>query len=175
VPGLGKRTLDTIYRKLGQADIDDIAAGVTALCARPYVDRARIGIFGTSYGGYTAAMALLRHPEIFAAAAASSPPTDWRNYDTVYSERYMGLPHENKSGYDAGSALTYARDLKGRLLIYYGSADDNVHPSNSLQLIKALQDAGKSHEVQVGPDRGHSAVDRDRMLEFFIDALKPRT
>ena len=85
----------------------------------------------------------------------------------------MWLPDENKAGYDAGSVLTYAKALKGRLLIYYGSADDNVHPSNSLQLIKALQDAGKSHDVQVGPDRGHSAVNQDRMMEFFIDALKP--
>jgi dipeptidyl-peptidase-4 len=173
VPGLGKRTLDAIYRQLGRAEIDDVAAGVTALWDRPYVDRTRVGIFGASYGGYTAAMALLRHPEAFAAASASSAPTDWRNYDTIYTERYMGLPEENAAGYDAGSVLAYAKDLHGRLLIYYGSADDNVHPSNSLQLIKALQDAGKSHDVQVGPDQEHSAVNQDRMLEFFIDALKP--
>ena len=118
-------------------------------------------------------MELLRHPEVFAAAAASSPPTDWRNYDTIYTERYMWIPQENKAGYDAGSAMTYAKDLKGRLLIYYGTADNNVHPSNTLQLIKALQDAGKSFDVQVGPDRGHSPVNQDRMMEFFIDVLKP--
>jgi dipeptidyl-peptidase-4 len=173
VPGLGKRTLDALYQKLGQVEIDDMAAGVKALWDRPYLDRARVGIFGTSYGGYTAAMELLRHPEVFAAASASSPATDWRNYDTIYTERYMGTPQENKAGYDAGSAMTYAKDLQGRLLIYYGSADNNVHPSNSLQLIKALQDAGKSHDVQVGADRGHSGVNQDRMMEFFIDALKP--
>ena len=84
----------------------------------------------------------------------------------------MWMPQENKAGYDAGSAMTYAKDLKGRLLIYYGTADNNVHPSNSLQLIKALQDAGKSFDVQVGPDRGHSRVNQDRMMEFFIDALR---
>jgi dipeptidyl-peptidase 4 len=173
VPGLGKRALDAIYRRLGQAEIDDMAAGVRALWNRPYVDRARVGIFGTSYGGYSAVMELLRHPDVFAAASSSSPPTDWRNYDTIYTERYMWLPAENASGYDAGSVLKYAKDLKGRLLIYYGSADNNVHPSNALQLIKALQDAGKSHDVQVGPDHGHSSVNQDRMLEFFIDALKP--
>ena len=173
VPGLGKRTLDAIYQKLGQVETDDMAAGVKALWDRPYLDRARVGIFGTSYGGYTAAMELLRHPEVFAAASASSPATDWRNYDTIYTERYMGTPQENKAGYDAGSAMTYAKDLKGRLLIYYGSADNNVHPSNSLQLIKALQDAGKSHDVQVGADRGHSGMNQDRMMEFFIDALRP--
>jgi dipeptidyl-peptidase-4 len=173
VPGRGKRTLDGIYQKLGQAEIDDMAEGVKALWSRPYVDRNRVGIFGSSYGGYASAMGLLRHPEVFAAAASSSPPTDWRNYDTIYTERYMWIPQENKAGYDAGSALTYAKDLKGRLLIYYGTADNNVHPSNSLQLIKALQDASKSFEVQVGPDRGHSPVNQDRMMEFFIDVLKP--
>jgi dipeptidyl-peptidase-4 len=173
VPGLGKRTLDAIYQKLGQAEIDDMAAGVKALWSRPYFDKNRVGIFGTSYGGYVSVMELLRHPEVFAAAASSSPPTDWRNYDTVYTERYMWIPQENKAGYDAGSAMTYAKDLKGRLLIYYGTADNNVHPSNSLQLIKALQDAGKSFDVQVGPDSGHSPVNPDRMMEFFIEALRP--
>ena len=173
VPGLGKRTLDAIYQKLGQAEIDDMAEGVKALWGRPYFDKSRVGIFGTSYGGYASVMELLRHPEVFAAAASSSPPTDWRNYDTIYTERYMWMPQENKTGYDAASAMTYAKDLKGRLLIYYGTADNNVHPSNALQLIKALQDAGKSFEVQVGPDRGHGPVNQDRMMEFFIDALNP--
>ena len=130
-----------------------------------------MGIYGTSYGGYSAVMELLRHPEVFAAASASSPPTAWENYDTIYTERYMWIPQENKEGYDAGSAMTYADRLAGRLLIYYGTADNNVHPSNSLQLIKALQDAGKSFEVQVGPDRGHSGVNQDRMMEFFIGNL----
>ena len=103
--------------------------------------------------------------------AASSPPTDWRNYDTAYTERYMWIPQENQAGYDACSAMTYAKDLKGRLMIYYGTADNNVHPSNALQLIKALQDAGKSVDAQIGPDRGHSPMNQDRMMEFFIDAL----
>ena len=171
VPGLGKRALDTIYLKLGQAEVDDMAEGVKALWGRPYVDRSRVGIFGTSYGGYSALMELSRHPEVFAAASASSTPTDWRNYDTAYTERYMWTPQQNKDGYDAGSALTYAKDLKGRLLLYYGTADNNVHPSNSLQLIQALQRAGKSFDLQVGPDRGHSGINQDRMMEFFVEAL----
>jgi dipeptidyl-peptidase-4 len=173
VPGLGKRALDALYQKLGQTEIDDMAEGVKALWSRPYVDKSRVGIFGTSYGGYTALMELLRHPEVFAAASASSAVTDLRNYDTIYTERYMWMPQENKAGYDAGSPLTYAKNLKGRLLLYYGTADNNVHPANTLQMIKALQDAGKSFDVQVGPDRGHTAVNLDRMMEFFVDALKP--
>ena len=173
VPGLGKRALDAVYQRLGQAEIDDMAAGVTSLWSRGYFDKTRVGIFGTSYGGYTAVMGLLRHPEVFAAASASSPATDWRNYDTIYTERYMGIPDDNKAGYDAGKAMTYAKDLKGRLLLYYGTADNNVHPAHTLQLIKALQDAGKSFDVQVGPDYGHSSVNQERMMEFFIEVLKP--
>jgi len=171
VPGMGKRTLDSIYLKLGQTEMDDMAEGVKALWNRPYFDRNRVGIFGTSYGGYSAAMQILRHPDVFAAASASSPPTDWRNYDTIYTERYMWLPEENKAGYDAGAAMTYADKLKGRLLLYYGTADHNVHPSNSLQLIKALQQAGKGVDVQVGPDQGHSGLNQQRMMEFFIENL----
>jgi dipeptidyl-peptidase 4 len=171
VSGMGKRALDSIYLKLGQPEMDDMAEGVKALWSRPYFDRSRVGIYGTSYGGYTAAMQILRHPEVFAAAAASSPPTDWRNYDTIYTERYMWTPEENKAGYDAGAVMTYADRLKGRLLLYYGTADNNVHPSNSLQLIKALQQAGKTFEVQVGPDQGHSGVNQQRMMEFFIETL----
>ncbi len=171
VPGMGKRTLDSIYLKLGQVEIDDMAEGVKALWTRPYIDRGRVGIYGTSYGGYSAVMELLRHPDVFAAASASSAPTDWRNYDTIYTERYMWIPEENKDGYDAGSAMTYADKIKGRLLLYYGTADNNVHPSNSLQLIQKLQQLGKSFDLQVGPDLGHSAVNSQRMMEFFIENL----
>jgi dipeptidyl-peptidase-4 len=173
-PGMGRRVLDSIYLKLGQTEMDDMAEGIKALWARPYFDKGRVGIYGTSYGGYTAAMQILRHPEVFAAASASSPPTDWRHYDTIYTERYMWIPQENAEGYDKGSAMTYAKDLRGRLLIYYGTADNNVHPNNAMQLIKALQQQGKSFEVQVGPDQGHSGVNNGRMMEFFIENLVVR-
>ena len=170
-PGVGRRAFDSIYLKLGQAEVDDLAAGVRALTARPYVDRGRVGIYGTSYGGYVSIMGLLRYPDVFSAASASSPVTDWRNYDTIYTERYMWTPAGNADGYAKGAAATYAANLRGRLLIYYGTADNNVHPSNSLQLVAALNRAGKSYEVQVGPDAGHTAVPMFRMMEFFIENL----
>lgn len=173
--GRGKRFLDAIYQKLGTVEIDDQAEGVKELCKRSYVDCANVGIQGTSYGGYASALALLRHPTVFAAASASSPVTDWRHYDTIYTERYMWLPQENQAGYDAGSAMTYADKLKGRLMLYYGTADNNVHPNNMMQLIQALQRAGKSFEVQVGPDRGHSGIGVDRMMEFFIENLNQQS
>jgi dipeptidyl-peptidase-4 len=170
-PGQGKRLLDDVYMKLGRVEIDDMAEGVKSLWNRPYFDKARVGIYGTSYGGYASVMALLRYPEIFAAASASSPVTAWYHYDTIYTERYMWLPDENKAGYEAGSAMTYAKNLKGRLMLYYGTADNNVHSSNMMQLISALQQAGKSFDLQVGPDRGHSGINADRMMEFFIENL----
>jgi dipeptidyl-peptidase-4 len=173
-PGRGKRLLDSIYLKLGQTEVDDLAAGIRALDTRPYVDPARVAIYGTSYGGYASLLAILRYPDLFAAASASSPVTTWANYDTIYTERYMRTPQENAAGYEAGSAMTYVGNLHGRLLLYYGTADNNVHPSNTLQLIQALQEAGKSFDVQVGPDKGHSGVDPERMLEFFADALQLR-
>jgi dipeptidyl-peptidase-4 len=169
--GRGKQFLDSLYMKLGTVEIDDQAAGVRSLWNRHYVDRKRVGIFGTSYGGSASALCLLRYPEVFQAACSSSPVTDFRNYDSIYTERYMWLPKENVAGYDAASVMTYVDKLTGRLMLYYGTADNNVHPSNMLQLIHALQRAGKSFEVQVGPDLGHTSLNRERMMEFFVRNL----
>ncbi len=152
-----------------------MAEGVKALWTRPYFDKSRVGIYGTSYGGYASVMSLLRHPEVFAAGSASSPVTAWYHYDTIYTERYMWLPGDNKAGYDAGSAMTYAADLKGRLMLYYGTADNNVHPSNMMPLVTELQKAGRRFDLQVGPDRGHSGINTDRMMEFFIENLLMRS
>ena len=173
-PGMGKRALDALYEKLGVTEMDDMAEGIKALASRPYIDPTRVGIYGTSYGGYTAAMMLLRYPDLVSAASSSSPVTDWRHYDTIYTERYMWIPQENEKGYDAGSAMTYVPRLKGRLMLYYGTADNNVHPSNMMQFIQALQRAGKSFDLQVGPDAGHSGINSQRMMEFFIENLVMR-
>lgn len=171
--GRGKAFMDAVYGKLGVVEIDDQAAGVKFLRERPYVDGGRVGIFGTSYGGYTSVMAILRHPDVFQAAVASSSVTDWRNYDTIYTERYMGLPdeNENKKGYDEGSAMQYAKNLKGNLLLYYGTADNNVHPTNTHQLITALGRVGKRYELQVGVDAGHSGINQNRLWEHFVETL----
>jgi len=171
--GRGKAFKDAVYGKLGVVEIDDQAAGVRALAARPYVNGKRVGIFGTSYGGYASVMAILRHPDVFHVACASSSVTDWRQYDTIYTERYMGLPWdaENKAGYDAGSAMTYVKNLKGKLMLYFGSADNNVHPSNTYQLVQALEGAGKRYDMQVGPDRGHTSMNSTRMWEYFVTHL----
>ncbi len=115
----------------------------------------------------------MRYPDVFKAACANSSVTDFRNYDTIYTERYMRTPQENVKGYDMTNLATHVPNLKGRLMLYFGTADDNVHPSNTLQLVAALQRAGKNFELQVGPDMGHTALNTDRMMEFFIDSLAP--
>lgn len=171
VKGRGKRLLDQLYGNLGIVEQDDFAEGIKSLYDRPYFDKDRVGVYGTSYGGTTSAMSLLRFPDVYHAAVANSSVTDWINYDNIYTERFMNTLENNQAGYDAFNLMNYAKNLEGELMIYYGTADNNVHPSNSLQLIKALQDAGKSFEVQVGPDRGHTAVSTDRMMEFFIRHL----
>ncbi len=169
--GRGKQFLDAIYLRLGIVEVDDQAAGVKSLWNRRYVDKSRVGIFGTSYGGTVSATSILRYPGVFQAACACSAVTDYRNYDTIYAERYMWIPQENKAGFEAACVMSYVTNLQGRLMIYFGTADNNVHPANSLQLIQALQKAGKSFEVQVGPDLGHTGLNRDRMMEFFIESL----
>lgn len=169
--GRGRAFKDAVYRRLGVVEIDDQAAGARHLQSLAYVDPSRIGITGVSYGGYASAMALLRFPEVFASAVASSSVTDWRNYDSIYTERYMSTPQLNPQGYDEGSAMRYASNLTGRLMLFWGSSDDNVHPSNSLQLIQALQRAGRSFEAQVGPDQGHTGLGWRRSMEFFIERM----
>ena len=173
-PGQGKRVLDAAYLKLGITEMDDMALGVKALWSRPYVDKDRVGIYGTSYGGYSAALSILKFPDVWAAASASSSVTSWHHYDSIYTERYMWIPQENTEGYEGGNAMNFAKNLQGRLLIFYGTADNNVHPNNSMQLIRALQQAGKSFDVQVGPDVGHAGVNNARMMEFFIENLVMR-
>jgi dipeptidyl-peptidase-4 len=172
--GRGKRFKDDVYLKLGRVEADDQAAGVKALEERGFVDVKRVGIFGTSYGGTMSAMCLLRYPDVYHAACACAALTDFRNYDTIYAERYMWIPQENQAGYDAACIMNYAKNLQGRLMIFYGTADDNVHPANALQLIQALQREGKSFEVQVGPDQGHQSVSFERMMEFFVENLSQR-
>jgi dipeptidyl-peptidase-4 len=169
--GRGRSFRQSLYRKMGIVEIDDFAALAKVLPNFEWADASRVGIFGTSYGGYSAAMAILRYPDFFHAAVASSMVSDWRNYDTTYTERYMDLLENNLDGYVAGSAMTYAANLKGALMIYYGTADNNTHPSNSYQLSHALIRAGKSHEVQVGVDAGHTGLNFARMMEFFTDHL----
>ena len=135
-------------------ELQDLEDVVDWLASQPFVDPQRIGLSGHSYGGFLTAYALT-HSDRFAAGIAGTPVTDWRNYDTIYTERYMGIPQDNPDGYRQSSVVAAAAQLRGRLLLIHGAQDDNVHVSNCLQLVQALQAANKSFELMVYPDSRH--------------------
>lgn len=171
--GRGKAFEAAAYMKLGDVDMKDQADAVRYLATRPYVDASRVGIFGHSYGGYMAALAVLKFPDVFHVAVAGAPVTDWRLYDSIYTERFMRLPKENEVGYDAGSCIKLAPQLKGRLLIMHGMVDDNVHPSNAFQLIEALHAARKRVDMVMFPRDAHGLgpMSRNRRWEYLYQHL----
>jgi len=173
--GRGKAFEGATYLRLGGPDLDDQVAGVRAILeAHPEIDPKRVGITGHSYGGYMSALALVRHPDVFHAGVAGAPVTDFRNYDTIYTERYMRTPQENAEGYDAGSAVKLADRLEGALLLLHGMQDDNVHPANTFQLARKLQDADIPFEMQIFPDATHgipSAAYRSAKWSFLQEHL----
>jgi dipeptidyl-peptidase-4 len=173
-PNRGKAFEGATYLKLGTVDLADQVAGVRALAKRPYIDGSRIGIVGHSYGGYLSALAMVKYPGVFAAAVARAAVTDWRQYDTIYTERYMRTPAENEIGYEEGSCITFADQLEGELLIMHGLVDDNVHPTNAWQFIDALDRANKFYESRFMPRRGHSFAERAYHLRFLYRALWDR-
>jgi dipeptidyl-peptidase 4 len=147
-PNRGREWERATLRDLISAPLADQAAALRALAARhPQLDLDRVGVFGWSFGGYFAAMAVLLQPELFKAAVAGAPVTDWELYDTAYTERYMKLPSNNRDGYHATSLLTHAARLTRPLLLIHGTTDDNVHFAHTLALIEALYMAGKRAEV----------------------------
>jgi dipeptidyl-peptidase-4 len=152
----GKKFESATYMRLGDVDIKDQADGVRYLSQRPYVDSTRVGIMGHSYGGYMSALAVLKFPDVFHVAVAGGTVADWRQYDTIYTERFMRTPQENPDGYHNGSSITYVENLRGKLLLLHGMLDDNVHANNVWQLVDALQKANKPFEVMFFPEAGHS-------------------
>jgi len=154
-PGRGKAFESATYLKLGGPDVDDQAQLVRELDKRPYVDASRVAIMGHSYGGYMSLMAVLRYPELIQVAVAGAPPTDWRQYDTIYTERVMRTPAENEAGYDAGSAVKLAPGLKGRVLLLHGMVDDNVHPSNTFAIAQAWQQSSTPFEMMLFANSDH--------------------
>ncbi len=145
----GKKGLDYMYRNLGKWEMHDYIEAVKWLREKPYVDADRMGITGGSYGGYTTAMALTYGADYWTHGIANYSVTDWRLYDNVYTERFMDTPEDNPEGYKAGSVLTYAENLKGKLYIVHGMADDNVHMQNSIYLISRLQDLDKRFDFMI--------------------------
>jgi dipeptidyl-peptidase-4 len=169
-----------VQGRLGIHELDDVVTAVQAMAQRPYVDGARVGIFGWSFGGTMVVNAMTRAAGTFRAGVAVAPVTDWRLYDTIYTERYMGLPSDNLVGYKTTSAVENAQGFRGGLLLLHGLADDNVHPQNTLRLVEALLAAQKTgFDWRLYANRGHGlgGATRDvfgRVLEWFERTLQAR-
>lgn len=151
----GMKGMDWLYRNLGKWEILDYEDAVRWLRLKPFVDSTRIGITGSSYGGYMTCMAMTKGADFWTHGVAGMPVTDYRLYDNIYTERYMDTPQDNPEGYKEGSALTWVKNFKGRMLLYHADMDDNVHMQNSIYLISKMQDEGKDFEFMLYPDGRH--------------------
>lgn len=154
----GVRFETALHRRMGQVEVEDQVSGVEFLRQQPFVDPQRIAIFGWSYGGYMALRCLMLAPDFFQAGVAGAPVTDWVLYDTHYTERYMGTPTDNASGYTGSSNLALSPYLRGRLLLMHGMADDNVLFTNTTALMKMLQDRGQPFELMTYPGAKHGLL-----------------
>jgi dipeptidyl-peptidase-4 len=162
----GKKGVALMHRQLGKWEIHDLIAAAKWLRSKPFVAKDRIGITGSSYGGYTTLMALTRGAGHFNAGDAGSPVTDWRLYDTVYTERYMDAPAENPDGYKQGAVLTWIASYAGGLRLSHGTTDDNVHMQNSLQVIEWLTTHDKRFELMIYPGSRHAFAARQRVHSY---------
>ena len=156
--GKGAEAQWPIYGNLGELELQDLEDGITWLEQQPYVDASRIALHGWSYGGFMTAYALT-HSTKWAAGIVGAPVTDWRNYDTVYTERYMKTPEHNPEGYRNSAPRFAAANLRGRMLLIHGGIDDNVHRQNSEQFVYELQQADKTFEMMVYPRQRHGVTD----------------
>jgi dipeptidyl-peptidase-4 len=175
--GKGMDATWPVYKNFGELELRDLEDGVTWLKSQPYVDDSRIGIWGWSYGGFMTSYALT-HSQSFKMGIAGGTVADWRDYDSIYTERYMGTPQNNPEGYKKSSPITAAKNLHGKLLLIHGAIDDNVHMQNTIQFIYELQKAGKQFQLMLYPKSRHGVTDplllkhmRQMMLDYILENL----
>jgi len=183
----GRDWCKIVHRNLGYWEVKDHVEGVKYLKTLPYVDGEHIGIYGGSYGGYMVLMAMVKAPDYFQVGVSSAPVTDWRLYDTIYTERYMDTPADNymdtpadnPDGYFESAPINFAENFKGKLLLIHGLMDNNVHFQNSVQMIEALVKAGKEFELMVYPRERHGvrssyrrAHNYRKIYDFLMRELK---
>jgi len=177
--GRGRDWETVVLKRLGHYELVDQVAGVEYLKSQPYVDADNIGIWGWSYGGYLTLMAMFKAGDVFKAGTSVAPVSDWRLYDSIYTERYMKRPIDNEEGYHEGAPVSFVDDFEGHLLLMHGDADDNVHVQNSIRAVRSLIDAGKDFDLMLYPQRFHGisgTADRmhlyRKMTSFFDRHLK---
>jgi len=167
----GRAWRKSIYRQIGSLSSQDQAAATRAICRWPYVDSSRVAIWGWSGGGEGTLSAIFRYPDVYGTGMAVAPVVDMRYYDTIYQERYMGLPKENAEDYKRCSPLTYADQLKGNLLVVHGTGDDNVHYQNTEALINALVEANKPFTMMAYPNRSHGISEGKNTTRHVYELL----
>ena len=176
---MGEQFKKQTYGNLGELEVEDQISFARYMAAQSYVDADRIGIYGWSYGGFMALGCALKGDGLFKMSIAVAPVTSWRYYDTIYTEIYNGLPQENPAGYDDNSPINFADRLSDRtkLLIMHGTADDNVHFQNTVEMCHALNRAGKQYDMMIYPDQNHSMAPsystliREKMIQYTLDNL----
>jgi len=170
--GKGAKFKKSTYKQLGKLELEDISAVAKNWGANSFIDENRIGIWGWSFGGYMASNAILKKADVFKMAIAVAPVTNWRFYDTVYTERFMQTPQENPEGYDDNSPLFFTGGLKGKFLLIHGSADDNVHVQNSMRLAKKLQENDRPFDEMIYTDKNHGIYGGKTRQHLFKKMLK---
>lgn len=155
------------YKELGKYEVEDQIDAAKVIGGYDYVDTSRIGIFGWSYGGFMSSNCILKGNDVFKMAIAVAPVTNWRFYDSVYTERYMQTPQENASGYDENSPINHVKKLKGSYLLIHGSADDNVHLQNTMLMVEALVQANKQFDWAIYPDKNHGIYGGATRLQLY--------
>jgi dipeptidyl-peptidase 4 len=163
----GREFRTCTYKQMGKLEVDDQIDAAKYLGSLEYVDKSRIGIFGWSYGGYMTSLCITRGADVFKAAIAVAPVTNWKFYDSIYTERYMGTKESNPDGYDANAPTSYADKLKGNFLLVHGTADDNVHWQNSAELINAMVKANKQFDLFIYPDKNHGIYGGNTRIHLY--------
>ncbi|MDR2653532.1 MAG: S9 family peptidase [Prevotellaceae bacterium] len=169
--GRGEQFRKQTYGQLGKYEVIDQIETAIYIGGLPYIDAKRIGIWGWSYGGFMSLNCILQAYELFKLAIAIAPVTNWRFYDSIYTELYNGLPQENPDGYDSNSPITYADRLRGKLLLIHGTADDNVHVQNTYEMAEKLISSGKQFDMMIYPDRNHSIYGGITRYQLFTKKL----
>ena len=163
----GTKYKKATYKNLGKYEIEDQIAAAQWMGSQSFVDAGRIGIFGWSFGGYMASLAMTKGADVFKVGIAVAPVTTWRYYDTIYTERYLQTPQENPQGYDENSPINFAHLMKGKYLLIHGTADDNVHYQNAVEMAEALIQKNKEFEFMTYPDKNHGIYGGNTRLHLY--------